>query len=210
MAFPIDVEAVLRDLRVASHPRSFLAILPPIAAIPDEEFFRSAAYQPLREAWAAGRLARAFELQGHAIAVRIAGADEQFPDFYVKCDVQEHAFELTEALEAGRLRGDEYKKFAKESTILRPYHAVGRIEGQEAVAEAIRRKASKRYSESPHLLVYADFTGEGIDLKNCLALCGDACTRFASVWVLMAIWVAKLFDKGHFPEAPMTPFPFEP
>ena len=153
-------------------------------------------------------MVRALELQGHAIAVRIAAAHEQFPDFYVKCDVQEHAVELTKALEPGRLRGDEYQKFAKEST----YCALTMLlAGSRAkrLSRTIRRKVSKRYSEPTPLDVYR-LHREGIDLKNCRSSCGDACARFASVWVLMAIWVAKFFYTDHFTEAPMTPLPFEP
>ena len=206
---PIDLDAIIRSLRQYSEPQTFLAILPPVTAIPDEEFFRRAAYQPLREAWAAGRFAKALALQGHRVEVRLAGANERFPDFYVNCDSTQYAFEFTEAMETGRLRGDEYRMFAEQPTALRPYHAVGRLDGQAAVVAAVRRKGNKRYSEAPHLLVYADFSGEGIDLAECLASCEDACARFASVWVLMTIWVAKLTDAGTFPQAALTPLPFE-
>ena len=112
-------------------------------------------------------------------------------------------------MEAGRRRGDEYRMFANRSTALRPYHALGRTEGQEAVAAAIRRKSERRYSEAPHLLVYANFGGEEIDLAECLASCGDACARFRSVWVLMAMWTAKLTDTGIFPEATLSRFALE-
>jgi hypothetical protein len=210
MVPPIDLESVIRNLRVAADPKVFLAFLPPITAIPDEEYFGNPRYQPLKEAWAAGRFGRALELQGHEVAVRLAEANERFPDFYVRCDVAEHPFEITEALEPRRRRDDEYRTYAKQPTALRPYHSVSRGDGQRAVAEAIRRKSDKLYSGHPHLLVYADFSGEGIDLRECLDQCKDACARFISVWILMTIWVAKLSDSGAFHEPSLVALPFEP
>jgi hypothetical protein len=209
MVPPIDLEAVLRNLRTSSDPRTFLARLPPITSIPDEEYFKNPAYKPLREAWAAGRFGKALELQGHTVAVKLATELERFPDFHLNCDGSEYDFEFTEALPPGRRRGDEYRDYFGKLTALRPYHSLSRKEGQDAVAAAIRRKANKFYAGKPHLLVYADFSGEGIDLRECLAQGGGDCTQFASVWILMTLWVAKLSDSGTFRAAALTAFPFE-
>ena len=142
--------------------------------------------------------------------MRLADADQRFPDFHLRSDGVDYEFEFTEALPPDRKRGDEYRDWASARTALRPYHAVDRNEGLEIIAEAIRRKANKFYATNPHLLVYADFSGEGIDLRECQACFENECARFASVWILMTLSVAKLSDAGAFRDyADLTPFPFE-
>jgi hypothetical protein len=202
----LDLDAVIAGLSEYSDPQAFLHMLDPVAGIPNETFFGDPAYKPLREAWAAGRFAKALSLRGRRIEVKLAGADERFPDFYVKCDSKERLFEFTEAMEPSRQRHREYK----EATA-RPFwsDSLGRIDGQKAVAAAIQKKLDRHYSGRPHLLVYANFSGDEIDLAECLASCGDACAGFSSVWILRTIWVAKLADQESFPEPALTPLPFE-
>lgn len=207
MVPPLDMEATLRQLRTSSDPRSFLENLPPITAIRDDDYFRDAQYKPLREGWAAGHFGRALELQGHIVRLRLASANEDFPDFYLNYDGNDYPFEFTEALRHGRRRGDEYRDYAQRPTALRPYHPLTSQEGQQAVADAVTRKAARRYAGTPHLLVYANFDGTVIDPKDCLTLCQQQCRGFASVWVLMGLAVAKLWDSGVFRDAELTTFP---
>jgi hypothetical protein len=204
---PLDIEAIVHQLRTFSDPACFLNRLPPITAIPDEDYFRDARYQPLREAWAAGRFGRALELQEHTVQLRLAAGNEKFPDFYLSCDGTEYPFELTEALRSGRRRGDEYREYAQRPTALRPYVPITREEGQQAVATAVTEHANSYYAGTPHLLVYANFDCAGMDLRACLALCQQQSNSFASVWVLMGLSVAKLSDSGVFRDAELTAFP---
>src|SRR5579863_7143638 len=192
MCESIDIDAILRELRGYATPEAFLALLAPAKAVPNEWFFNDPRLKPLLEAWAAGQFASALERNEHRVQVRLEEEDHEFPDFRLSVDSAEFQFECTSADRSGRRRGLEYRQRAKDPFLMTPYRpAQGEQEGPAWTAQAVQRKADKQYAAKPHLLVYANFEANALDLQKCLDLCREGCSRFGSVWVLWSMRIGK-------------------
>ncbi len=203
----VEINDVLRRLWEYAAPEVFLTTLGPAKKIPNERFFNDPHLKPLMEAWAAGQFASALERNGDHVHVRLEEGEHQFPDFRVCVDGCEFEFELKSVDTPGRRRGLECKKRAADQFLMRPYRpAQGEQEGPEWIAGAVRHKAKKRYAAKPHLLVYANFDANRLDLRRCLDLCQQDCDCFRSVWLLWAMRIGKIHDEGHFREAPLDWF----
>lgn len=138
---------------------------------------------------------------GHHIQVKLEDEEHRFPDFRLCVDGSEVQFELTSVDRRGRRRGFEHRQRAADPLLLTPYRpAEGDQEGPGWIAEAVHRKAQKRYAAKPHLLVYANFDANDLDLRRCLNLCQEVCDRFLSVWILWAMHISKIYDECSFAE----------
>ena len=129
-------------------------------AIPNEQFFSCAEFQPLREAYAAGFFSWILGQERHVLVKLDA---DRFPDFDLKLDGVVVGFELVEADRPGRRRGDEYKEAARSEAASLPEipEEFDPDEEQKAAIPVIRRvvelKAAKKYAPPPHLVVYVNF-----------------------------------------------------
>jgi hypothetical protein len=95
--------------------------------------------------------------------VRLATTDEQWPDGFTKIGENIERIEVTEALERGRRRGDEFKR---EEAVIEddPVEDWVKRAGQipSALEKAITDKVAKRYALPVVLLVYLNISEWGI------------------------------------------------
>jgi len=76
----------------------------------DEEFFRRPHHQKTQELWCAGHFALGFEKHIGPCTVLIGDRDEQTDaDFVLEWNGESLPFQITEVMEPGRRRGDEYR-----------------------------------------------------------------------------------------------------
>ena len=166
-----------------------------ISGIGSEAFFRQAGLDFLRDAWTASEFTRIRSAE----KVRIV-ADE-WPDFELCIRGTVEQFEVVEALDPHRRRGDEYREGLPEPThdpvedwILRAEQAPAWLEA------ACKKKAAKHYGSSSNLVVYLNFSEYGIrqkEVENCFAQATSVVReQFEAVWV---IWKGKAYlvwDRG--------------
>jgi hypothetical protein len=118
-------------------------------------------FKKLREATAAAKFA--LVLSGDR-PVSIELESDRFPDFTLRVGNNILAFEQTEADRPGRRRGDEYRRAARRKAEGLPlpieqYDPAGEEQDAiPAIIEAIQKKANRRNSPPPNLLVYVNFS----------------------------------------------------
>ena len=116
--------------------------------------------------------------------------DGERPDFAVNRDGLWEQFELTEALQPGRRRGDEYKAPDHNSSKFDPYNDwVRRRQAiPEALKASIHRKTSRIYQDGCNLLIYLNLGTYGHWREDIEAdiqrECAPALKQFKQVWVL--------------------------
>src|SRR3954451_20887715 len=127
--------------------------------ITTEEFFRSPKHKKTQEMWCAAHFARAYNQYVAPCTVLIADKDEQtHADFYMDTEGKLYPFQVTELMEPGRRRGDEYRGGASGRTQDEEW-SEGTEQGPAWVRSAIERKLLKRYAGTAdlNLLVYLNF-----------------------------------------------------
>ncbi len=198
---PQDVEQWVAALRQFQGKDAFLEQIRHFDDVADERFFNDSQYQKVREAWIAGHFAGALERSGHNVRVCLVGALERFPDFQIQFDGAVQAFEVATSFKPNRKLGREYKLRAVEQWLFTPFRpALGEKRGPCWVAVQIHRKARKHYDGHPHLLVYANFEANALDLGRIAEYSRDSLGAFSSVWVLWSGRVGKVHDTGAFPQ----------
>ena len=202
MCSPFDAEQSIASLQRYQSADAFLAEVEKFRTVTDERFFNDNRYKKVQEAWIAGHCARALETLERPVQVRLVADRERFPDFQMQIDGREHEFEVVTVMKPNRKLGQEYKRRAHEKLLLTPYRpALGERRGPCWVAVAIHRKARKHYGTRPHLLIYANFEANELDLKHVAAAAGAAMEQFLSVWVLWRTQLGKVHDaSGTFPD----------
>lgn len=158
--------------------------------VPGEVLFNNPQLKPLHEAYVAALFSK-IRGQGHTTQVKLSA--EEFPDFILRLDNELHEFEITEADRPDRKRGKEYREAATNAMNgIKPELKLYDPDEEEvaalpAIAEAIKRKASKCYNPLPHLLIYVNFSlYRDLPLTDMQA---DELThawreKFASIWLL--------------------------
>lgn len=157
-----------------------------------EDFFNQPGVSFIREAWAAAK----FALDRNAEAVRLVPENQQWPDFEMKMNSKVDAWEITEADDPERRRGDEYREAAKRLAIdgsnISEDPVEDWIKRADKVPAAIRArcesKAKKHYGGRASLLVYLNLSEYGIRLRQIEACFADATSpakdSFDQIWVL--------------------------
>lgn len=105
-------------------------------------------------------------------------------DFELKIGGVCHPFHITEVMEPGRRRGDEYRNGAPA---LRHDDLVGGTRNGAAwVCAAIEKKVEKKYAEQANLnrLLYLNFAGRSQQYEILGDTSRDIASQFASVWLL--------------------------
>lgn len=153
------------------------------------------------EGWAAAK----FALVRGAQEVRLVSERESWPDFQLRLNSEVGDWELTEADQPGRRRGDEYREADQRvragGSRTRQDRVENWVQRAEQAPGAIRErciaKAAKNYAGSASLLVYLILSEYGIRQKEVEESLPEATApakdAFTEVWVLWkdrayAIW----------------------
>jgi hypothetical protein len=151
-----------------------------------EAFFRDPAHKKTQEMWCAAHFSRGREKHFGQCFVHISDSDEQTDaDFELEVSRDRHRFQITELMQPGRRRGDEYKGGESGKAHLEDW-TPGTEHGPTWVREAIEKKANKRYAGARdlNLLVYLNFPAYEQRFDVILRECAEAAQHFASVWLL--------------------------
>jgi hypothetical protein len=149
-----------------------------------EAFFRDPAHKKTQEMWCAAHFSRGYEKHYGDCFVHIADTDEQTDsDFEFEIVGVRHPFQITELMQPGRRRGDEYR--GRMSSPVVEDWGPGTEYGPTWVREAIERKVKKNYaSREFNLLVYINFWAYEQRFDRITAECLEAAKNFGSVWLL--------------------------
>jgi len=106
-------------------------------------------------------------------------------DFELEIDKTRHPFQITEVMEPGRRRSDEYRD-CDTPAVRHDDIERGTQFGCEWVRDAIQLKVNKRYAGANQLnvLAYVNFAGRNQQYLQLRDTCAEVATHFASVWVL--------------------------
>ena len=151
-----------------------------------ETFFRDPAHKKTQEMWCAAHFSRGYEKHYGECFVLISDTDEQTEsDFELEMNGASHSFQITELMQPGRRRGDEYRWGESGKSILEDW-SPGTTNGPTWVREAIERKVRKRYAAAGdlNLLVYLNFPAYEQRFDRIAEECNEAARHFASVWLL--------------------------
>jgi len=151
-----------------------------------EAFFRDPAHKKTQEMWCAAHFSRGYEKHYGECFVLISDRDEQTDsDFELEERRTRHPFQVTELMEPGRRRGDEYRGGESDRTILEDW-SPGTKNGPIWIRRAIERKVKKRYAGARglNLLVYLNFPAYEQRCDRIAEECEEAAEHFASVWLL--------------------------
>ena len=154
--------------------------------ISDKEFFHSPKYQKAKECWCAAHFTRAYDRFVRPCSVLIDDTDTQTDvDFDLDLDNVVHPFQVTEVVEPGRRRGDEYSNGVPDRARADNIE-LGTELGADWVRAAIERKLKKRYANVSglNLLAYLNFAGRDQKYVTLRDKCSDLANQFASVWLL--------------------------
>jgi hypothetical protein len=139
----------------------------------------------LREMWCASLFGQGFEQHIAPCEIEIAETDEQRDfDFQLHAHGDIHPFQVTEVLDEGRRRNQEYRNgfsgCATEDGVVVDIYA------HERLSSAIQVKIDKNYADSKklHLLLYANFVGNDASWATMVSNLSGQCTHFASVWII--------------------------
>jgi hypothetical protein len=164
-------------------PDDFLAIAKESELVPNDRFFNDPTLKPLQEAWAAGHFALGLQHFYDSIEIRLDS--DRFPDFHLCIDGKTYEFEFTVAEKPERMIGKEYKERKANPLHLKTYQPErGRQEGPSWIANAVRKKHERHYSNCPHLLVYVMFEASSLNQNIITKLCYQWFNSFSSIWVL--------------------------
>jgi len=154
--------------------------------ITTEQFFRSPEHQKTQEMWCAAHFARAYNQHVAPCTALISDKDEQTDaDFFLGTGGGIHPFQITERMEPGRRRGDEYQWGGSEKTQDENWPKVTE-QGSVWVRSAIDRKLNKKYAGTAdlNLLVYLNFAAYEQQYEDMRSECAQVAPQFASVWLL--------------------------
>lgn len=165
--------------------------------LPNDQLFNDPKYQKFREEWAASQLGSALEGMGLDAAIRMISERADEADFELRVFNKILRFQFTEVQTPNRRRGKEYRERKKNPMHLTPYEPQrGMQEGPKWIAEAVTRKVEKAYAAPVHLLVYANFVAESLEVDAISDQCSAHAGKFLSLWVLegdrvVQVWQSK-------------------
>lgn len=154
-------------------------------SVASSEFFQNPKYKKAQEEWCAAQFSQGYERHFAPCSVLIEVPDPQSEvDFYFEVDSNLYRFQVTEVLEPGRRRGDEYADAVPGTTTLEDWSA-GTDHGPEWIEGAISKKL-KRYGNVSdlNLLVYVNFPTYELPFARVSGICQAVAAHYASVWLL--------------------------
>jgi hypothetical protein len=177
-------EDAARELSAFREPGEFLTLLERIrVGIPREEIYRNPKNQPLKDAWQGGMLALGYqEYRRTLVEVRIC-VPAEFPDFQLRIAGKTFDFEATMVLAEGRRMTEEYRNDSTPGPVRKEKPEDLPPFDSKQLVRAIAKKAAKQYAAKPHLAVYLNIRGKGVELSNLAAIAqGKDGNAFESIW----------------------------
>ncbi len=135
--------------------------------------------------WCAAHFARAYDDYLDRCEILIDDIDIQTEvDFDLDVNGVSHAFQVTEVMEPGRRRGDEYRQGTP--AVRADDWSRGTQLGPTWVRAAIEKKLQKQYAGAGqlNLLAYLNFGAWEQQYVDIRRECADVSKHFASVWLL--------------------------
>lgn len=184
-----EVAAVRAGLTEWQSPDAFNGLLSGfVDRLTRGEFFNVPALAFLRDAWTLGK----FGNLARADAVRLS--PESFPDGYADIGEKRLDIEITEAIMPDRRRGQEFLPGTPQMVEDPGHEWDRRIDALPGVlADTILRKAQKRYSLAPTLVVYLNITAYGHRDEECRTAIRGAISAYSGSFAcLYVIWQNEL------------------
>jgi hypothetical protein len=177
-----------------------------MGSISSRDLFNKPRYQKLLEKWCAAVFGLGYE---RLIGTCKIGVNETSrnvdADFFLEVEGQQFAFQITEAQEEDRRRGQEFKEIEAGTLLSIPYRPEeASRKGAWWIQKAIEKKVKKEYAEARRLslLVYANFHAPDMQydkiLENVMHLRG----KFLSVWIITNSRMCSIFSDMKLGELP--------
>jgi hypothetical protein len=157
------------------------------AALPTGAFIRDPRQQHLKDIWCAAHFGIGYERHVEPCSVWVNTEQNSDTDFVLRIKKGDFPFQATLADVPGRKMGDEHRLSRDAAPRPLPYQpGRGSAEGPEWIKAAICRKRTVRYSGASalNLLVYANFSTNGLDDDAVRRVAEEPAGAFASVWVV--------------------------
>lgn len=166
--------------------------------VPTDVFYNNPKYRKTMELWCAAQFARGYAANLAPCLVFVHEEDAQtYWDFQLEIDARKLNFQLTEVLQAGRRRGDEYRKNGPGwFTTVNDYEKGEKL-GGEWIFSAIKKKYEKYGGNvsTLNLLVYVNFLADEHPYLQLCEQVADVTAHFRSVWLLDGHSIACLATK---------------
>lgn len=153
-------------------------------------FFRNPNYKQVREMIVAAEFAlkRPWNKDWQ---VRPVPEGDEFPDCELRCGNDVLQFEIVEADKEDRHRGDEYCAASGKSRKIESYDPVEEARAAlDAIMRVLQKKAAKKYSSNPNLLIYVNLSRGKLTEDYANDLAQQFGQHFASAWLL---WQSVIF-----------------
>lgn len=176
-----------QDRRFVS-PRELRAELEEAAAgLPPGAFIRNPKYQHLKDIWCAAHFGIGYERHVAPCTLWVNSEQSSDTDFVLRVSAMEFPFQTTLADVPGRRMGEEHKLDPSNELRLSPYEpGKGSAEGPDWIAAAVRRKIAANYSRAStlNLLVYANFSTNGLDYEAIRSTVDPFVNSFGTIWIV--------------------------
>lgn len=146
-------------------------------------------HQRLREMWCAARFGTGYSRHFSACTLEVEPEDEQRDyDFHLHIPEGRLPFQITEVLDEGRRRGDEYRTTSKDEVAKlldqRPWQSD--MYASQRVCEELQSKIAKRYAEPEtlHMLLYLNLKASSVSWASLAGPAENQARVFASVWLV--------------------------
>ncbi len=159
------------------------------------EFFNNPRHGHTQDVWCAVKFALAYEKNVGPCKVRLEPHNNDIDaDFELSVDNAIYPFQTTEALEAGRRRGSEYKKPDRDPGPRSADWSPGTEQVPILVKKAITHKISKSYARVSelNLLVYMNIRAWEYNIDRIRSEVAELIIPFASVWLISSAGICTL------------------
>lgn len=151
------------------------------------DFIRKPQHKNLKEMWCAIQFGLGYEKFVAPCWIKVNLEENSDTDFVLKVKAGEFPFQTTIADVPERRMTDDYKPQPDGTLPARPYEPErGRIEGPKWIAEAVKAKIQKRYSNAKklNLLIYANFSAHNLDYQAICNAVREYKDEFSSIWII--------------------------
>ncbi|MCC8937930.1 hypothetical protein H8A97_22960 [Bradyrhizobium sp. Arg62] len=179
-----------KSLEAWRTPEQFKAKIDELAdAVDSEALFNRNETQFLRDAMTLETFIRYRTTEN----VRLAQASDQWPDGQIGCPEQPINIEVTEVLEEGRKRGNEYKDGAKPLDGDAEDWRRRALDIPVQLEKAIKRKKKKGYGKKCKLVIYLNMSNYGVLQKETEAkIAAIKAKHAADFQEICVLWQQKL------------------
>lgn len=155
------------------------------AGLTRKELYGDPKNQVLKDAWQGAMFALGYqEFRRRLVEVRICAPDN-FPDFQIRIDGKTFDFEATMILREGRRMAGEYRNDTTLGPVWKEKPSDVPPFDPDELAKAIAKKAAKQYAGKPHLAVYFNTQGKGVELADLAGVAqGPDGNAFESIWIV--------------------------